>query len=118
MVIAVDFDNTLFETDFPKIIAPKWEIINWCKAQREKGNTLILWTCRQRKRLKAALKACKEVGLEFDYVNNHTRESIKRYGWSIHGCKVSADVYLDDKALNPIDLIKVMGNDTDKKGCF
>ena len=109
MIIAVDFDGTLFETDFPKIISPKWDVISWCKQKREEGNTLILWTCRQRKRLKEAIKACKEVGLEFDYVNNHTKESIKKYGWSIHGCKIAADIYLDDKALNTSELFDNKG---------
>ena len=29
--IAVDFDNTLFETDWPRIIRPNWPVINAAK---------------------------------------------------------------------------------------
>ena len=104
MVIAVDFDGTLFEEAYPEVGAPKWDIINYCKHRKAMGDTLILWTCRARKRLKMAIRACKEVGLEFDYINNHTKESLKRYGRARKGCKILADVYIDDKAINPKEL--------------
>lgn len=104
MVIAVDFDGTLFTEKYPEIGDPKWDIINYCKHRKALGDILILWTCRSGKHLKAAVKACKEVGLEFDYVNNHTKESLKRYGTARKGCKILADVYVDDKAINPKEL--------------
>ena len=44
--IAVDFDGTLFVTDFPHIVEPKWDVINRAKAEQAKGTVLILWTCR------------------------------------------------------------------------
>ena len=44
MIIAVDFDNTLFRTCYPSICEPNWTVINWCKEQQDIGNILILWT--------------------------------------------------------------------------
>lgn len=118
MVIAVDFDGTLFEEAYPEVGAPKWNVINYCKRRKAMGDTLILWTCRARKRLKMAIRACKEVGLEFDYINNHTKESLKRYGRARRGCKILADVYIDDKAMNPKeiedDLRYVIGEEDDE----
>ena len=32
--IAVDFDGTLFVTDFPHIVEPKWDVINRAKAEQ------------------------------------------------------------------------------------
>lgn len=71
MVIAVDFDGTLFEESYPEVGSPKWDIIDYCKRRKAMGDTLILWTCRARKRLKMAIRACREVGLEFDRHLNH-----------------------------------------------
>ena len=104
MVIAVDFDGTLFSNNYPNIGEPNNKVIEWCKQRKRCGDTLILWTCRSRKRLKAAVDACKKFGLEFDYINNHTKESIKRYGRAPHGSKILADVYLDDKSMLPNDI--------------
>lgn len=40
--IAVDFDGTLFVTDFPHIYEPKWDVINRAKAEQAAGTVLIL----------------------------------------------------------------------------
>lgn len=99
MVIAVDFDNTLFNTDYPNILEPKWDIINWCKLQQTQGNTLILWTCREGKHLQDAIDACKQVGLVFDYVNENDPKRVELFG---NDCrKIGADIYVDDLSLHP-----------------
>lgn len=45
-VIAVDFDGTLCERNFPDIGAPIMSVIEYVKRKKEQGDTLILWTCR------------------------------------------------------------------------
>lgn len=96
MIIAVDFDGTLAFTDYPKIIAPRPNIIEFCKKQKFLGDTLILWTCRHNKELEDAIEWCKEQGLTFDYVNENPPERIAIYG----DCrKVYADLYLDDHTI-------------------
>lgn len=104
MVIAVDFDGTLFTNDFPDTGEPIWKTINWCKDRKNDGDTLILWTCRRGKNLKNALKACSSVGLRFDYVNTHNNMSKRIFGRAPKGCKIYADIYIDDKAVRPEDI--------------
>lgn len=100
--IGVDFDGTLFTENFPNIGEPKWRVINWCKKQREEGNILILWTCREGQLLSEAVQACRDVGLEFDFVNENAAHRLEKYG---NDCrKIGADIYLDDKAMNVKEL--------------
>lgn len=97
-IIAVDFDGTLCEDNFPNIGNPKEDVIRWVKNQR-KGlgyNTkIILWTCRNGKYLEEAIEWCKNHGLEFDAVNENLKEVENLYGGYTR--KVFADLYVDDK---------------------
>ena len=93
-VIAIDFDGTLFETDYPKIIRPIKRVILEAKKRREKGDKLILWTCRQGPKLLSALRACNNVGLYFDAVNDNLSELKKM--WGNNPRKIAADEYWDD----------------------
>lgn len=95
--IAVDFDGTLFETDYPTILAPKKEIIARAKAERSAGSVLILWTCRAGEDLEAAIKACAAEGLTFDFINENDPRRVRFWG---NDCrKISADEYWDDLAV-------------------
>ena len=97
-IIAIDFDGTLFETDYPAIVRPILPVIEMAKARQEKGDKLILWTCREGPELDAAIEACREQGLVFDAVNDNIQE-LKDY-WKNNPRKVAADEYWDDKAVN------------------
>lgn len=99
-IIAVDFDGTLFITDWPTIIEPNWEIINKAKAEKENGAKLILWTCRCGKYLDDAIEACRRVGIIFDAVNENLPESIEMFDGT-NSRKVFAHEYWDDLSLNP-----------------
>ena len=102
MIIAVDFDGTLAVTDYPEIIKPITQIIYYCKQVRERGDTLILWTCRHGKELDEAVEWCKEQGLEFDYINENPPDRIAIYG----DCrKVYADVYIDDHNYSLVEML-------------
>ena len=89
--IAVDFDNTLFETDWPDIKKPIWPTINAARTAKEEGAELILWTTREGGHLTAALEACENVGLTFDAVNDNT-ETMKKL-WGNDPRKVGATEY-------------------------
>lgn len=95
--IAVDFDNTLFETDWPEIKKPIWTVINAARTAKEEGAALILWTTREGDNLMAALEACENVGLTFDAVNENT-EAMKKL-WGNDPRKVGATEYWDDRAV-------------------
>ena len=107
MVIAVDFDKTLFNSHYPDVGEPNWDVINWCKQKQKEGHILILWTCRRRKNLKKAVKACESVGLKFDYINTHTKESLAMFGRSPPGSKIYADIYIDDRAYRPDEINEI-----------
>ena len=107
-VIAIDFDGTLWETDWPRLVRPICPVIEMAKARKAAGDKLILWTCREGPELEAAVEACREQGLEFDAVNDNLPEA--KAEWENNPRKVAADYYIDDKNLvfEPV----YYGNDT------
>lgn len=97
--IAIDFDGTLFKTQWPEILEPNRHVIDQALDAQRNGAQLILWTCREGKLLEDALAACEKEGLHFDAVNDST-ESWKRI-WGTSPRKVGATEYWDDRAVNP-----------------
>ena len=100
MRIAIDFDGTLCEEEYPNIgrgntnvIAKVWEAI-------EKGHVLTLWTCRQGKLLEKAVQWCKELGLNFRYYNGQSEKDLEHYG---NSRKIGSDLYVDDKSPGSIE---------------
>ena len=104
--IAIDFDGTLCENQFPEIGAPNrcliTELIEYKKNHPEVK--YILWTCRdnhtEERYLDRAVQFCKDYGLEFDAVNENLPEVQAMFNNDTR--KVFANVYLDDRAL-PVD---------------
>ena len=105
-IYAVDFDGTLCENAWPDIGKPNHSLISTLKKAREKGDKVILWTCRTADRLDDAIVWCKEQGLEFDAVNENLPEIIGQFGTESR--KVFADIYIDDKAINPDKTMNLM----------
>ena len=102
--IAVDFDDTLFKTAWPEIVAPNWPVINAAKKAQREGADLILWTTREGEYLAEALEACASVGLTFAAVNDNTPYMKELWGNSPR--KIGADEYWDDRAI-PASLFDV-----------
>ena len=98
MIIAVDFDGVICVSEFPNIGRPHINVIDALIKRRKKGDKLILWTCRHDKLLDDAVAFCRNMGLEFDAVNENLDFMIEKYGDSR---KVGADYYLDDKSVTP-----------------
>lgn len=94
--LAVDFDGTLAVTKYPNIIRPKMRLINKVKRYKKRGWKIILNTCREGQPLRVAVAYCAIHGLLFDAVNENLPERIKAWGGDCR--KISADLYLDDKA--------------------
>lgn len=94
MIIAVDFDGTIVEHEYPKIGKPKLFAFETLKALQEKGHQLILWTYRSGKELREAVDFCKENGIEFYAVNKSYPE--EEYNESMSR-KIMADIYIDDR---------------------
>ena len=95
-VIAVDFDGTLCTRNWPNIGDPNTELIEQLKEEQKNGAAVILWTCREGKLLREAVKWCKGQGLTFDQVNEQDPDRVRTY--KCNSRKISADVYVDDRA--------------------
>lgn len=95
-IIAVDFDGTIVSNKYPEIGAPNYELINKLR-YLGRYNTLILWTCRNGKKLKEAVNFCENLGLKFNYINENSKEVLKLYR-GVDSRKITADIYLDDKS--------------------
>lgn len=95
-IYAVDFDGTLnLAEQYPELGAPNRKLFKFLKERQQDGDKIILWTCREGDLLEAAVRYCKEQGLEFDAVNDNVQENIER--WNNNCRKVFADYYIDDK---------------------
>lgn len=78
--IAVDFDGTLSFGRWPEVGEPNTELISFLKRWSNKGNKLILWTCRTGQALEKAVKWCEQQGVFFDAINDNLQEYIELYG--------------------------------------
>lgn len=103
MVIAVDFDGTLCKHNFPEIgeVEDIHKVIaGYLKFRKSKGDTIILWTCREdlaeRKYLTEAVEWCKTQGIPIDFANEYLMPQFKGFV----SRKICADMYIDDKAVN------------------
>lgn len=105
-VITVDFDGTLVFNRYPFIENPNINLINFIKNNRDKY-IFILYTCRNGKQLDYAIKYLKdEFDLEFDYINENTRDNIYRFGDTR---KILADYYIDDRNVLLTNFFDILG---------
>lgn len=107
--IAVDFDGTLCKHSFPEIgeIQTHNElVIKFIRKHKVLGSKIILWTCREntesRKYLDEAVEWCKENDIPIDYVNENQENPFLALGCKPR--KVTADLYIDDLAINANDI--------------
>ena len=94
MIIAVDFDGTIVEHDYPRIGKPIPFAIEVLRRLQETGrHTFLLWTVREGDLLQEALDYCSKNGVEFYAANKNYPE--EEDGESPR--KLMADVFIDDK---------------------
>jgi hydroxymethylpyrimidine pyrophosphatase-like HAD family hydrolase len=96
MIIAVDFDGTIVEHEYPAIGKEIPFAIETLKLIQKKGHKLILWTYRHGKELEDAIKFCEDRGLYFHAVNNNFDG--EEYD-NTYSRKIYADMYIDDRNL-------------------
>ena len=94
MIIAVDFDGTIVDDEYPKVGPAKILAFDTLLELQKKGHRLILWTYRYGEKLEDAVKFCKKNGLEFYAVNKSYPE--EKYDGSVSR-KINADVFIDDR---------------------
>lgn len=96
MIIAIDFDGTLHDGQWPGIGQPAFSAVEVMNLLKSKGHYLIIWTCRSGERLTEAVNWLLEKGIPFDRINDHEPEHLKEFDNS-NARKVYAHLYIDDK---------------------
>ena len=107
-VIAVDFDGTMAFNSWPLSDSTKINMVllHWLQKRKEMGDIIILWSCRENyggkwyedhPYLNDALQFCHRNGFFFDNVNKNEDEADDER--HLYGRKISADFYIDDRAI-------------------
>jgi hydroxymethylpyrimidine pyrophosphatase-like HAD family hydrolase len=94
MIIAIDFDGTIVEDNYPKIGKPLTFAFETLKQLEKDGHRLILWTYRSGEKLKEAVEFCRDNGIEFYSVNeSYEGEQMDKNT----SRKINADIFIDDR---------------------
>ncbi len=93
-IIAIDFDGTCVEHDYPHIGLEVEGAVKTLRDIMGAGHRLILFTMRSGEKLDAAVKWFKERKIELWGVNHNPEQG----EWTASP-KVFADIYIDDSAL-------------------
>lgn len=93
--IAVDFDGTIVDHEYPAIGKEKLFAFQTLKELEKRGALLILWTFRTGRELAEAVDYCRRNGVEFYAVNRNYPEEI--FDEVTVSRKINADIYIDDK---------------------
>lgn len=92
--IAVDFDGTIVDHEYPAIGKEKLFAFQTLKEFNKMGANLILWTFRTGKKLDEAVEYCRKNGIEFYSVNKNYPEEV--FDETVSR-KIDADIFIDDK---------------------
>ena len=95
-IIAVDFDGTIVEDNWPHIgcIIPR--VKKYLIKQKEENNAyIILWTCRCGRKLEEAVEFCDKADIPIDRVNSNAPWILEDYPFEPR--KIHFDEILDDK---------------------
>jgi hydroxymethylpyrimidine pyrophosphatase-like HAD family hydrolase len=95
LTIAIDFDGTIVEHQYPAIGEEMMFAFDTLKALQNQGHRLILWTFRSGKELDEAVEYCRKHGVEFFAVNKNYPE--EKFDEATISRKIIADVYVDDR---------------------
>ena len=92
--IAVDFDGTIVDHEYPGIGKEKLFAFRTLRELEKLGARLILWTFRTGKELDEAVEYCRKNGIEFYAVNKNYPEEV--FDETISR-KIDADIFIDDR---------------------
>ena len=100
-ILAIDFDLTICMSDYPDL-GPEREnaglVIRKLMAQ---GYGIVINTCREGLALSDAIHWMEEHNIPYHYLNCNFPHLIEKYGADCR--KISADMYIDDKGVDPLD---------------
>jgi hypothetical protein len=98
MIIAIDFDGTIVEHNYPDIGRPVIGAIEYIKQFQNLGAKIILWTMRSDNddgpTLSSAVNYCLSKGIELYGINSNPTQN----EWT-SSPKAYANIYIDDAAI-------------------
>ncbi len=97
MIIAVDFDGTIVNHEYPHIGPLKEGAEKALRAFRKAGHKIIIWTCRHSENEKAVRDFLTKENIPFDTIN------MPIPGSDLGTRKLYADIYIDDKGIRYSD---------------
>lgn len=97
MTIAIDFDGTIVEHEYPKIGKEKPFATDTLKMLIADQHRLILWSVREGELLEEAVQWCRERGVEFYAVNKDFPEEKEDTGNKYFSRKLKVDMFIDDR---------------------
>ena len=95
MIIAIDFDGTIHDGQWPAIGEPMPGAKEAINNLRSDGHYVIIWTCREGIQQTEMINWLLAQGIGFDRVNDHEPGNLAMYRYAAR--KVYAHVYIDDK---------------------
>lgn len=95
MIIAVDFDGTIVEHEYPKIGKPIAFAIETLLQLQKDGHTLLMWSVREGRMLQEAVDYCEKKDLKFFAANKNFPEEDP----ATASRKLNADLFIDDRNL-------------------
>lgn len=101
MLIAVDFDGTIVEHDYPRIGEEKPFATEVLRRLLHHRNMLMLWTVREGDLLQEAIDWCAERGVKFAAINGEWTEAFAALcPEQATSRKPDADLFIDDKSIS------------------
>lgn len=101
MILAIDFDGTIVDDQFPDVGNMKQgaaEAINQLYAD---GYTIIIWTCRTGINKARAVEFLARNGVKWHYFNESSYHNLKAHNFR-DTRKVYADLYIDDRMIGKL----------------
>ncbi len=96
MNIAIDFDGTIVEHEYPQIGREIPFAVDTIKMLIRDRHNLILWSCREGQLLDDAVEWCRKRGIEFYAINRDYPEESKK-GNEHYSRKLKVDMFIDDR---------------------
>lgn len=96
MTIAVDFDGTIVEHEYPAVGKEIPFATDTLKKMIHDGHRLVLWTVREGRLLQEAIEFCRERGVEFYAINRDYPEEEKEHNKHFSR-KLKVDLWIDDR---------------------
>ena len=107
--LAIDFDGTIVEHDYPNIGKLKEGAIEYINKLHEDGFYIIIWTVRGGKEQEDAENFLKENSIHYDTINKNSTSFLEklnenpRFIAEYHEPrKICADIYIDDRNLGGV----------------